>query len=190
MFIKIYLYKVFFEHVINKLSTLFQHYFNNYNINVILINFQYCFNIISTLFQQLQYKYVINKLLTLFKHYFDIISTSFQHLFNIVSTLFQQLRYEHIRRYSEILEDTLKLFIIYIYIFIILSKSFVYFQDILRETRDLEMKHVNIIDFMLKSTFCQLFIDGPLTVHLKECYIIIHLYLVNICLIDNSQIIY
>ena len=70
LFVKIYSYKVFFEHVINKLSTLFQHYFNininNCNINVSLINFQYCFNIILTLFQQLQYKYVINKLLTLF----------------------------------------------------------------------------------------------------------------------------
>ena len=41
--------------------------------------------------------------------------------------------------------------------------------DTLGETRDLGMEHVDIIDFMLKSTFCQLSIDGPLTVHLKEC---------------------
>ena len=36
----------------------------------------------------------------------------------------------------------------------------------LGETRDLRMKHVDSIDFMLKSTFCQLSIDRPLTVHL------------------------
>ena len=39
---------------------------------------------------------------------------------------------------------------------------------LLGETRDLGMEHVDTIDFMLKSTFCQLSIDGPLTVHLKE----------------------
>ena len=37
--------------------------------------------------------------------------------------------------------------------------------DILEETRDFGMEHVDSIDSMLKSTFCQLFIDGPLTVH-------------------------
>ena len=37
---------------------------------------------------------------------------------------------------------------------------------ILGETRDLGMERVDSIDFMLKSTFRQLPIDGPLTVHL------------------------
>ena len=36
---------------------------------------------------------------------------------------------------------------------------------ILEKTRDFGMEHVDFIDFMLKSTFCQLFIDGSLTVH-------------------------
>ena len=43
------------------------------------------------------------------------------------------------------------------------------FRITLGETRDLGMEHVDSIDFMLKSTFCQLSIDDPLTVHLKEC---------------------
>ena len=36
----------------------------------------------------------------------------------------------------------------------------------LGETRDLGMEHVDTIDFMLKSTVCQLSIDDPLTIHL------------------------
>ena len=36
----------------------------------------------------------------------------------------------------------------------------------LGETRDLGMEHLHSIDF---TTFCQLFIDDPLTIHLKEC---------------------
>ena len=35
----------------------------------------------------------------------------------------------------------------------------------LKKTRDLGMEHVDSIDFMLKSTFCQKSIDDPLTVH-------------------------
>ena len=37
--------------------------------------------------------------------------------------------------------------------------------DIIGETRDLKMEHANSIDFMLKSSFFQLFIECPLTVH-------------------------
>ena len=55
----------------------------------------------------------------------------------------------------------------------------------LGETRDLGMDHVDTIDFMLKSTVCQLSIDDPLTVHFQNCNIIIYLQL-----IENSQIIY
>ena len=51
-------------------------------------------------------------------------------------------------------------------IIIILIKTLI---TTLGETRDLGMEHVDAIDFMLKSTFCQLSIDGSLTVHLKEC---------------------
>ena len=36
----------------------------------------------------------------------------------------------------------------------------------LEKTRNLKMKRVDFIDFMLKSTFRQPFIDGSLTVHL------------------------
>ena len=42
----------------------------------------------------------------------------------------------------------------------------IFLNNTLGETRDLGMEHVDSIDFMLKSTFCQLFIDGPLTFHL------------------------
>ena len=36
----------------------------------------------------------------------------------------------------------------------------------LGEIRDFGMEHVDSINFMLKSTFCQLSTDGSLTVHL------------------------
>ena len=48
---------------------------------------------------------------------------------------------------------------------IVIIKEFALLHLPLEETRDLGMEHVDTIDFMLKSTFCQLSIDGPLTVH-------------------------
>ena len=47
----------------------------------------------------------------------------------------------------------------------------------LGETRNLEMKPVDSIDFMLKSSFCQLFMKCSLTVHSLKRYIIIYLQL-------------
>ena len=54
-------------------------------------------------------------------------------------------------------------------IFISISKNAsVFLKDVvtLGETRDLGVEHVDSIDVMLKSTFCQLSIDCSLTVHL------------------------
>ena len=36
----------------------------------------------------------------------------------------------------------------------------------LKKTRDLKIKHIDIIDFMLKSIFCLLFINDSLIIHL------------------------
>ena len=72
---------------------------------------------------------------------------------------------------------------------ILINDSYLYNFDTLGETRDLGMKHVDSIDFMLKSSFCQLSIDCSLTVHSPKT---LHSYIftININLIDSSQILY
>ena len=50
----------------------------------------------------------------------------------------------------------------------------------LGQTRDLGMEHVDSIDFMLKSSFCQLSIKCSLTIHSSKRCISIYLQLILI----------